>query len=64
MTIDNNKFFQLFQNEGGQIDYNKWYKVMNYASDPDTFERSLILHGKNLGGKEVVSEIKNPFATN
>ena len=60
MTIDNNKFFQLFQNEGGQIDYNKWYKVMNYASDPDTFERSLILHGKNLGGKEVVSEIKNP----
>jgi len=60
MTIDNNKFFQLFQGEGGQIDYNKWYKVMNYASDPDTFERSLILHGKNLGGKEVVSEIKNP----
>ena len=32
MTIDNNKFFQLFQNEGGEIDYNKWYKVMNYAS--------------------------------
>lgn len=60
MTIDNNKFFQLFQGEGGQIDYNKWYKVMNYASDPDTFERSLILHGKNLGGKEVVTEIKNP----
>ncbi len=60
MTIDNNKFFQLFQNEGGQIDYDKWYKVMNYASNPDTFERSLILHGKNLGGKEVVSEIKNP----
>lgn len=60
MTIDNNKFFQLFQNEGGQIDYNKWYKVLNYAQDPNTFERSLILHGKNLGGKEVVSEIKNP----
>ena len=60
MTVDNNKFFQLFQNEGGQIDYGKWYKVLNYASDPDTFERSLILHGKNLGGKEVVSEIKNP----
>lgn len=60
MTIDNNKFFQLFQGEGGQVDYNKWYKVLNYASDPDTFERSLILHGKNLGGKEVVSEIKNP----
>ena len=60
MTVDNNKFFQLFQNEGGQIDYDKWYKVMNYALDPSTFERSLILHGKNLGGKEVVSEIKNP----
>lgn len=60
MTVDNNKFFQLFQGENGQVDYNKWYKVMNYASDPDTFERSLILHGKNLGGKEVVSEIKNP----
>jgi len=60
MTVDNNKFFQLFQNEGGQVDYSKWYKVMNYALDPDTFERSLILHGKNLGGKEVVSEIKNP----
>lgn len=60
MTIDNNKFFQLFQNEGGEIDYGKWYKVLNYATDPDTFERSLISHGKNLGGKEVVSEIKNP----
>jgi len=60
MTIDNNKFFQLFQNEGGQIDYDKWYRVLNYASDPSTFERSLILHGKNLGGKEVVGEIKNP----
>jgi len=60
MTVDNNKFFQLFQNEGGQVDYSKWYKVMNYALDPNTFERSLILHGKNLDGKEVVSEIKNP----
>lgn len=60
MTIDNNKFFQLFQDGQGQIDYDKWYRVLNYASDPQMFERSLINHGKTLGGKEVVSEIKNP----
>jgi len=60
MTIDNSKFFQLFQSEEGQVDYDKWYRVLNYASDPQTFERSLINHGKNLGGKEVVKEIKNP----
>lgn len=60
MTIDNTKFFQLFQSEDGQIDYDKWYRVLNYASNPGVFERSLINHGKTLGGKEVVKEIKNP----
>lgn len=60
MTVDNNKFFEIFQGEGGQVDYGKWYKVLNYALDPDTFEKSLIAHGKNLGGSEVVKEIKNP----
>ena len=60
MTIDNTKFFQLFQTEDGQVDYDRWYRVLNYASDPGLFERSLINHGKTLGGKEVVKEIKNP----
>lgn len=60
MTIDNTKFFQLFQTEDGQVDYDRWYRVLNYASNPGLFERSLINHGKTLGGKEVVKEIKNP----
>ena len=60
MTLDNDRFFAQFANEQGQLDYDKWYKVAAYSSNPEVFERSLINYGKALGRQEVTKEIKNP----
>jgi hypothetical protein len=60
MTVDNAKFFNKFVKQDGQVDLQKWFRVVNYALDPETFERSLIAHGKTLGEEDVVSRRKNP----
>lgn len=60
MTIDNKKFFNLFQDEKGTVDFDKWYRVLAYASDPDVYDSSLISHGQELGQEKVVSDLKNP----
>jgi hypothetical protein len=60
MTVDNAKFFNKFIKQDGQVDLQKWFRVVNYALDPETFERSLIAHGKTLGEEDVVSRRKNP----
>ena len=60
MTIDNNKFFNLFQDEKGNVDFDKWYRVLAYASDPEVYDSSLISHGQELGQEKVVSDLKNP----
>lgn len=62
MTVDNTKFFGSFLREDGSVDLQKWYRVLNYANDPETFERSLIAHGKTLGEEDVVTRRKNPSA--
>ena len=62
MTIDNNKFFALFQDEKGTVDFDKWYRVLAYASDPEVYDSSLISHGQELGQEKVVSDLKNPTA--
>jgi hypothetical protein len=62
MTVDNTKFFGAFLREDGSVDLQKWYRVLNYAQDPETFERSLIAHGKTLGEEDVVTRRKNPSA--
>lgn len=60
MTIDNTKFFKLFQDEKGNLDYNKWYRAMAYVSNPKQFEEILIKHGQAIGTESVANEIKNP----
>lgn len=60
MTVDNAKFFNTFIKQDGQVDLQKWFRVVNYALDSETFERSLIAHGKTLGEEDVVSRRKNP----
>lgn len=60
MTVDNTKFFSSFLREDGSVDLQKWYRVLNYANDPETFERSLIAHGKTLGEEDIVTRRKNP----
>ena len=62
MTIDNNKFFDLFKDDKGVVDFDKWYRVLAYASDPEVYDSSLISHGQELGQEKVVSDLKNPTA--
>lgn len=59
MTIDNNKFFSLFKNESGGIDYNKWYKVVAFAKHIGEVEKILFNNGKAAGREEIAKEIKN-----
>lgn len=60
MTVDNNKFFALFKDDKGNVDFDKWYRVLAYASDPEVYDSSLIGHGQELGQEKVVSDLKNP----
>ena len=60
MTVDNNKFFNLFKDEDGNVDFDKWYRVLAYAVDPEVYDSSLISHGKELGQETVVNDLKNP----
>tara|TARA_B110000259_G_scaffold174751_1_gene209389 strand:- start:3414 stop:4553 length:1140 start_codon:yes stop_codon:yes gene_type:complete len=62
MTIDNNKFFDLFKDDKGDVNFDKWYRVLAYASDPEVYDSSLISHGQELGQEKVVSDLKNPTA--
>ena len=60
MTLDNNEFFNLFNDHKGGVDLDRWYRVLAYASNPTAFEKSLIAHGKSLGEELVTQELKNP----
>ena len=60
MTLDNNKFFSLFKDENGQVDFDRWYRVLAFAIDPEVYDSSLISHGQELGQEKVVSDLKNP----
>lgn len=60
MTLDNNKFFSLFKDENGQVDFDRWYRVLAFAVDPEVYDSSLISHGQELGQEKVVSDLKNP----
>lgn len=60
MTVDNSKFFNLFLDKNGEVDLNKWYKVVAFAMEPDTYDRSLVNHGKTYGVSQVEQELKNP----
>jgi hypothetical protein len=62
MTLDNNKFFELFASPNGGIDYAKWYRAVAYSQNPELVEKSLINYGKTLGREEITKEIKNPSA--
>ena len=60
MTVDNSKFYNLFVKDNGELDLNKWYKVMAFALAPDVYEKSLVNHGKTQGVGQVENELKNP----
>lgn len=59
MTIDNTSFFKMFVKPDGSTDFDKWYRVMAYAKNPESVEGLLIKHGQSIGTESVVDEIKN-----
>lgn len=64
MAVDNQKFFNLFATENGQVDLGKWYQVAAFAKNPDAFIKALISHGKSQGEERIVEQVKNPQKTN
>ena len=61
-TLDQNKFFQKFVGQDGQLDMKKWMKAWTYTNNPAAVEKSLINYGKSLGEKRLFNELKNTKA--
>ncbi len=59
-TYDTQKFFGLFTGPDGNVDLNKWFKVVAYANNMNSFERAAINYGKTIGRQETFNEIRNP----
>lgn len=57
-ALDSAKFLSTFAKDG-QIDWEKWTKVVAFAENPTLFTSELIKHGKSLGRKAMESELKN-----
>ena len=59
-AVDNTKFWSLFNSDEHGTDFNKFYRVREYAKNPEKFEKALIDYGKSLGRKAEIDELKNP----
>lgn len=59
-AIDNSKFWSLFNSDEHGTDLKKFYRVREYAKNPEKFEKALIDYGKSLGRKAEIDELKNP----
>lgn len=57
-AIDSSKFLSTFAKDGN-VDWDKWTKVVAFAENPTQFISELIKHGKSLGRKAMESELKN-----
>jgi hypothetical protein len=57
-ALDSSKFLATFAKDG-QVDWDKWTKVVAFAENPTLFVSELIKHGKSLGRKVMESELKN-----
>jgi len=57
-ALDSSKFLSTFAKDG-QVDWDKWTKVVAFAENPTQFISELIKHGKSLGRKMMEAELKN-----
>lgn len=57
-ALDSSKFLSVFAKDG-EVDWDKWTKVVAFAENPAAFTNELIKHGKSLGRKAMESELKN-----
>ncbi len=56
-AIDSSKFLSTFAKDGN-VDWDKWTKVVAFAENPTQFISELIKHGKSLGRKAMEAELK------
>lgn len=57
-ALDSTAFLSSFVNDGN-VDWDKWSKVVAFAENPTKFIDELIKHGKSLGKRTMESELKN-----
>lgn len=57
-ALDSTQFLSTFAKDG-QVDWDKWTKVVAFAENPTMFIDELIKHGKSLGRKTMEAELKN-----
>ena len=57
-ALDSSKFLSTFAKDG-EVDWDKWTKVVAFAENPTQFINELIKHGKSLGRKAMEAELKN-----
>lgn len=58
-ALDSTQFLSTFAKQDGNIDWDKWVKVVAFTENPDLFVGELIKHGKSLGRKAMEAELKN-----
>lgn len=62
-ALDSTKFLSTFAKQDGQVDWDKWTKVVAFAENPTLFVSELIKHGKSIGRKAMEAELKNVSPT-
>ncbi len=62
-ALDSTKFLSTFSTKDGQVDWDKWTKVVAFAENPSLFVSELIKHGKSIGRKSMEAELKNVSPT-
>lgn len=63
MTVEPEAFASQFYDQNGQLDMQKWIKVLAYASNMEKVETALMGHGKTLKEKESFVQGTNPKPT-
>jgi hypothetical protein len=63
-ALNSSDFLSTFSKDGN-VDWDKWTKVVAFAENPTQFINELIKHGKSLGRKAMEAELKNavPLST-
>lgn len=59
-TVDSVNFFKDFTTTDGKVDYQKWYRVLAYAQNPDLYDKLVYGRGQADGREEINKAIKNP----
>jgi hypothetical protein len=62
-ALDSTKFLSTFSTKDGQVDWDKWTKVVAFAENPTLFVSELIKHGKSIGRKSMEAELRNVSPT-